>query len=201
MWAFNARQTACTDAMGLLLACIERALSSPPNASGNGGSGTIAKSALMHLAGTGRVNSANYSTCLHRLARVVALPTHPGGPEYNDCNGGRPEWSRRGPGHCRIRNLCCWCVAAEMACGVDRGMSILEGSDIQKNWATDFGGVVAGVVAMRPGRQRTSLAPLPAVGAVAAPLRPAEADGNGDHPNPSPRPCLHCGRHWQGRQW
>jgi hypothetical protein len=34
--------------------------------------------------------------------------------------------------------------AAEMACGVDPGMSVLEGSNVQKNWATDFGGVVGG---------------------------------------------------------
>jgi hypothetical protein len=34
--------------------------------------------------------------------------------------------------------------AVEMACGVDPGTSVLEGSNIQKNWATDFGGVVGG---------------------------------------------------------
>ncbi len=34
--------------------------------------------------------------------------------------------------------------AVEMACGVDLGTSILEGSDVQKNWASDFGGVVGG---------------------------------------------------------
>ncbi len=32
--------------------------------------------------------------------------------------------------------------AAELACGVDPGTSILEGSDVQKNWAMDLGGVV-----------------------------------------------------------
>jgi hypothetical protein len=108
--AFNARQTACADTVGLLSACVEQALSSPSNAGGNGGGGTIARSTLMHLAGAGRVNSANYSTCLHRLARVVALPTHPGSQDDNNYNGGGPEQSRGGPGHCRTRNLCCWCA-------------------------------------------------------------------------------------------
>ncbi len=32
--------------------------------------------------------------------------------------------------------------AARMACGVDPGTSVLEGSNIQENWATDFGSVV-----------------------------------------------------------
>ncbi len=31
-----------------------------------------------------------------------------------------------------------------MACGVDPGSSVLEGSNIQKNWAMDFSGVVGG---------------------------------------------------------
>jgi hypothetical protein len=34
--------------------------------------------------------------------------------------------------------------AAEMACGVDQGMSVLEGSNVQENWAMEFGSVVGG---------------------------------------------------------
>jgi hypothetical protein len=70
--------------VGLLLACVERVLSSPPNVGSNSGSSTIARSTLTHLAGAGRVNLANYPTCLHRLARVVASHAHPGGQENND---------------------------------------------------------------------------------------------------------------------
>ncbi len=44
-----------------------------------------------------------------------------------------------GPAICAAR-----VPAAEMACGVDPGTSILEGSDVQKNWATDFGDMVGG---------------------------------------------------------
>jgi hypothetical protein len=33
---------------------------------------------------------------------------------------------------------------AEMACWVDLGTSILEGSNVQENWAMDFGGMVGG---------------------------------------------------------
>ncbi len=108
--AFNAWQMACANKVGLLSACVERALSSLPNGGGNGGSGTIARRALTHLAGTGRVNLANYSTCLHRLARVAALPAHSGGRDNNNCNGGGTERSRGGPGRCWTQNLRCWCA-------------------------------------------------------------------------------------------
>jgi hypothetical protein len=37
--------------MGLLLVCVEQVSSSLPNNGGDGGGGTIARSALMHLAG------------------------------------------------------------------------------------------------------------------------------------------------------
>jgi hypothetical protein len=62
----------------------------------------------MHLAGVGRVNLVNYSTCPHRLARVVVLSTHLVTREDNNCNGGRLEQSGGGPGHCQTHNLSCW---------------------------------------------------------------------------------------------
>jgi hypothetical protein len=83
----------CADAVELLSAFVERALSSLPNDGVDRGGGTMARSALMHLAGAGRVTSANYSTCLHRLVRVMALPAHPGGWEDNNCDGGGMEQS------------------------------------------------------------------------------------------------------------
>ncbi len=72
---------------------VEQAFSSPLNEDGGGGSsgsgsscssgGIISRSALMHLAGVGKVNLVNYSTCLHRLARVVASLAHPGDRDDN----------------------------------------------------------------------------------------------------------------------
>ncbi len=88
---------------GLLLAF---ASSSYPTGGGGGGSssggggGTIARSTATHLAGADRVNSANIATCLHRIAKVMLLPVHPGDQNNNDGNGGGPEWSRGGSGHC-----------------------------------------------------------------------------------------------------
>jgi hypothetical protein len=88
---------------------------------------------------------------------------------------------------------------AEIACGVDLGTSVLEGSNVQENWATNFGGVVGGVAATRPGRQRTSLVTLLVAGAAAAPSGAPGADSNGNRLSPHPRPCLCLGRHWRGR--
>ncbi len=55
---------------------VGQASSSLPINGGGGGSGTITRSTLMHLVGIGRVKLVNYSICLHRYARVVALPAH-----------------------------------------------------------------------------------------------------------------------------
>ncbi len=83
----------CANAVGLLLAFVGRAFSSPLTNGGGGGGSTIARSSLMHLEGVGRVDLVHYSTCLRRLARVVASPVHPGDRDNNDCNSGGPEWS------------------------------------------------------------------------------------------------------------
>jgi hypothetical protein len=112
--AFNAWKTACTDVAGLLSAFVEQVLSSLPiecsgsSGGGSGSGGTIARSATMHLVGAGRINSVNYSTCLHRLARVVTTYTHLVNWEDINVDGGVPKWSKGGSGHCRTCNLRCW---------------------------------------------------------------------------------------------
>ncbi len=96
--------------VGLLSEFLQRALSSLPTNSSGGGGGTIARSALTHLVGAGRVNLVKYSTCLHRLTRVVALPAHPCDWDDNNCNCSGMEQTRRGPGGCRTHDLHCWCA-------------------------------------------------------------------------------------------
>jgi hypothetical protein len=112
-WSENARafiawQTACANAAGLLSTFVEWESSSLPingggsssrgsggggdDGGGSGGGGsTIARSTVMHLASTDRVNLVNFSTCLLRLAGVVVFPMHPGNQDDNDGNGGGPE--------------------------------------------------------------------------------------------------------------
>ncbi len=98
----------------------------------------------MHLVGAGRVNLANYSTCLHRLARVVVLPMRPGSRDDSDAMAA--GWSRAEEGQRAVIPAICAAdvPTVEMACRVDLGKSVLEGSNIKENWATNFGGVVGG---------------------------------------------------------
>jgi hypothetical protein len=144
MQASNAWQMACANAVGLLLVFVEQMLSSLMNNGSGGGSSIIARSTLTHLAGMGRVNLVNYSNCLHRLARVVALPVHPSNQDDNNYNGGRSEWSEGGPGTVQPAMRAAGVPTLEMACGVDPGTSVFKGSNVLANWATDICMVVGG---------------------------------------------------------
>jgi hypothetical protein len=135
---------ACTNTVGLLSAFLERALSSPTN-NGDGGSGvTIARSALTHLVGTGSVNLANYSTCRAGLPgwwHCSCIPVV--GTITAAMAAG---WSRAEEGQGTVGPAICAAgvPAAEMAWGLDLGLSVLEGSNIQENWAMEFGGALGG---------------------------------------------------------
>jgi hypothetical protein len=63
------------------------------------------------------------------------LPVHPSDQDDNDGNGGRPEQSRAEEGQVAVRPAICTAgaPAADMACRVDPGTSILEGSDVLAN--------------------------------------------------------------------
>jgi hypothetical protein len=54
-------------------------------------------------------------------------------------SGAEEDQGAVGPAICAAGAL-----AAEMACGVDPGTSILEGSNVLANWATDIGNAVGG---------------------------------------------------------
>ncbi len=102
----------CANVVRLLLAFVERVLSSLLIDCGKGGGGTIAMSTLMHLAGAGRFNLVNYFTYLHRFARVAALPAHPVDRDDHISNGRGPERIGGGPGHCPTCNMRCWCACS-----------------------------------------------------------------------------------------
>ncbi len=92
--------------------------------------------------------------------------------------------------------------AAEMACRVDLGTSVLEGSNVHKNWAMDFGGMVGGGGGNKAGEVEDVLgAIVSGGGAAAAPSQPPEVDGNGNCLSQIPLPCLSRGHHWKGRRW
>jgi hypothetical protein len=132
----------------------------------------------MHLAGASRVNLVNYSTCLHGLARVVALTTHSSDRDNNDCNGNGPERSGGGPGRCQTCNLGCWCVCSKDSLWSRPGHISLGG---EQPWQT--GQKILVVM-----RRRISLVQLLVAEVVVGPSQAPRADGNGNCPSPSPCP-------------
>jgi hypothetical protein len=85
-----------------------------------------------------------------------------------------------------------------MACGVDPGTSILEGSDVQEIRATDIGGAVGGGGGKKAREGEDVFGDIAGCGGSSGAIA---ADGNGYCLSPHPRPCLHCGHHWQGTRW
>jgi hypothetical protein len=180
---------------------VEWASFSPPNSGGGNGSGTIPRSALMHVAGMGRVDLVNYSTCLHRLARVVALPTHPSNWDDNDCDGGGPEWSAEGLGCCLSCNLLCWCA---------RSGDGLQGGPVHVRLGGEQRPGKLGNRHWRHGRwgrrhQGEGCRGCPWHhcwwrGRREAPPQVPGANGNEYRLSPHPCPCLHRRHHWQGMQ-
>ena len=142
--------------MGLLSTFVEQALSFPLTNSGSNGGGIIARIPLTHLAGTGRGNLVNYSTCLRRLTRVLASPIHLGDKRKKQLQGGGGQsGAEEGQGIVGPAICAAGVPKAEMACGVDPGTSVLEGSNVMANWA-DIGGAVGKGGGTRLGRLRTS---------------------------------------------
>ncbi len=118
---------------------VEQALSSPPT---NGG--TISMSAEKHLVGVVRVNLVNFSTCLHRLARAGCCQCNLASGMTTTTMAAGWSGAKEGQGTAGPV-ICAACVpAAEMACWQDPGMSVLEGSNVMANWATDIDSVGGG---------------------------------------------------------
>jgi len=115
--AFNSRLTTCDDASGLLAAFVERASTSSKDKDDGI---VVARSAATHLAVVGRINSVNFSTCLHRLAKVVSssppaqFASNPGNTNGED----NPE-RRRARALSDLQFALLVCSMAEMACGID----------------------------------------------------------------------------------
>jgi len=78
--AFNAQLTTCNDAASLLAAFVQRTTTATTTATSSTSSvaaSSPSSSAATHLAGAGKMNSVNFSTILHRLAKLVSFPTNP----------------------------------------------------------------------------------------------------------------------------
>jgi hypothetical protein len=115
------------------------------------------------------------------------LPAYPGGQDNNDCNSGGPKWSGGEPGTVRPTICAAGVPAAEMACGVDPG-SVLEGSNIQKNWATAFGGVVGGGGADKAGEAEDVLGAIPSSRGSSGSIATAQGGWRWQSPEPKLAP-------------
>lgn len=82
--------------------------------------------AATHLAGARKVNSVNYATCLHRLARFAS------NTNYN--NSDEDEWKKT---LSDPRFALLLCSVAEMGARVDASLSVKEGKEVVEKWEID----------------------------------------------------------------
>jgi hypothetical protein len=88
---------------------------------GKNANGEVATAAT-HLAGARKVNSVNYATCLHRLARFA----------NNSQEGDEWKMTLSDP-----RFALLLCSLAEMGSRVDASLSVKEGKDVVEKWEID----------------------------------------------------------------
>jgi len=107
-----------------------------------GGGGNEKKtSAATHLAGANKVNSVNFSTCLHRLARFANNNNNNYQNQnkgQNQQNKGRQNQNQQSDERTKVlsdpRFALLVCSMAEMACGVNANVSMKDGSLVIQDW-------------------------------------------------------------------
>lgn len=146
--AFNTKLTTCNDVASLLSAFVERT-SYPASTTIEGNyrkdteTSRTRSSATTHLAGAGRINSVNFSTCLHRLAKIVSTSsstlrtTKTNDRKANNNNADNDLERKRAHALSDPRFALLVCAMAEMACGVDPTITVLEGKEVLVKWTKD----------------------------------------------------------------
>ncbi|KAL9182955.1 hypothetical protein ACHAXT_004234 [Thalassiosira profunda] len=121
--AFNSQLTKCGSVSELLSAFSEQTSST--------GGGGGASSAATHMSGANKVNSVNFSTCLHRLARfAVGNLSHSQSSDVDE--------RKRVLADPRFALLVC--SMAEMAAGCDAGVTVKEGNEVIATYRAASGG-------------------------------------------------------------
>lgn len=114
---FNSKLTKCESASQLLQMFIDQ------TSSKNHGGDTA--TAATHLAGAKKINSVNYATCLHRLARFASNT-------YNNQDGDEWKTTLSDP-----RFALLMCSIAEMGARADASISVKEGKAVVEKWEID----------------------------------------------------------------
>ena len=107
-----------------------------------------------HLAGANKVNSVNFSTCLHRLARFASSNNnnnnyyHQGrGQQHNNRQHQQQQNNKNEGSNNSVdertkvlsdpRFALLVCSMAEMACGIDSNVSVKFGNDVIQHWTME----------------------------------------------------------------
>lgn len=133
---FNSQLTKCNTVSELLTTFMEQTSSSDDESS------SPPRSAATHLAGANKVNSVNFSTCLHRLARFASNNNN----NNNNNNNKRRQQHNNNNNDADERTkvlsdpkfALLVCSMAEMASGIDANTSIQEGNSIVQQWKKEI---------------------------------------------------------------
>jgi hypothetical protein len=133
---FNSQLTKCNTVSELLTSFMEQT-SSKGGALDNGKGGSegpeaLATSSATHLAGAQKVNSVNFSTCLHRLARFASSNSNLYNSNNNSNEGDERKQVLSDP---RFAMLVC--SMAEMAADCNPGLTVGEGKALVDQWKVE----------------------------------------------------------------
>ena len=147
---FNKELIQCDTAKELLACFMEQSTTNSITSTTNTGS-TVASSSATHLSGASKLNSVNFSTCLHRLARFVTFINY-----NNNNNNKQQQQQQRGNTNNYNNNnnnasvndneeqrkqvlndprfALLVCSMAEMAAGANPAMSVGEANGVLDTW-------------------------------------------------------------------
>ena len=150
---YNSQLTKCNSVSELLTSFMEQTSPSGGGSSGGGSSATQSSPSMMssatHMAGATKVNSVNFSTCLHRLARFAAKGSYNSTPSQqqqsssNNSNSNNSNNNRSNDARKQVlsdpRFALLVCSMAEMASGCDARISVKDGKELLYQWKSQLG--------------------------------------------------------------
>jgi hypothetical protein len=150
---YNSQLTKCNSVSELLTSFMEQTSPSGGSSSSATQSSSSMMSSTTHMAGATKVNSVNFSTCLHRLARFAAKGSYNSTPSQqqqqqqqqfssNNSNNSNNN-SRSNDARKQVlsdpRFALLVCSMAEMASGCDACISVKDGNELLHQWKRQWG--------------------------------------------------------------
>lgn len=138
---YNSQITKCNSVSELLSSFMEQ--TSSGNSASTDNQTNVSSSSATHLAGAQKVNSVNFSTCLHRLARFASKGSYNSTPS-NSNNSDNNNTDARKQVLSDPRFALLVCSMAEMASGCDAAITVKMGNDIVQQWKEKVGAAAGG---------------------------------------------------------